>query len=92
LNANHTRLAPTGYPAHKSVRGIRFTLQNGPQLVDVLVTYAALDELEVPAEGGGDHYARFAKHRDRFEKVANHKYIRGAVEPDGSIELLPGDL
>lgn len=32
---------------------------------------AHLDELEVPAEGGGDHYARFAKHWDRFEQVAN---------------------
>jgi hypothetical protein len=62
------------------------------EIVHVLVTHAALDRTEDPAVSGGDYLARFAKHRDRFEQVVNAKYIRGAVEPDGSIEVLPGDL
>ena len=85
-------LAPTGYPAHKSIRGIHFTMRNGPQFVHVMVTYAALDHVEAPAAAGGDHVARFTRHRDRFEQVANIKFARGQVEDVGSITVLPGDL
>ena len=49
LNANQMGLAPTGYPAHKSIRGVHFTMLNGPQFVYVFVTYAALDDVEAPA-------------------------------------------
>jgi hypothetical protein len=85
-------LAPTGYPAHKSIRGIHFTMLNGSQFVHVMVTYAALDHVEAPAAAGGDHVARFTRHRDRFEQVANSKFARGQVEDAGSITVLPGDL
>ena len=84
-------LAPTGYPAHKSIRGIHFTMRNGPQFVHVMVTYAALDHVEAPA-AAGDYIARFTRHRDRFEQVANSKFARGQVEDVGSITVLPGDL
>ena len=76
-------LAPTGYPAHKSIRGIHFTMLNGSQFVHVMVTYAATT--------GGDHVARFTRHRDRFKQVAISKFARGQVEDVGSITVLPGD-
>jgi hypothetical protein len=60
------------------------------RLVDILVTHAALDRMEVPA--GDDYLARFDKHRASFERVANDKYARGEIEDDGSIALLPGDF
>jgi hypothetical protein len=81
----------TGYPAHKSIRGIHFTMRNGPQFVHVMVKYAALDHVEAPA-AAGDYIARFTRHRDRFEQVANSKFARGQVEDAGSITVLPGDL
>ena len=85
-------LAPTGYPAHKSIRGVHFTMLNGPQLVYVVVTYAALDGVEAPAATAGDYVARFTRHRDRFEQIANSKFARGQVEDVGSVTVLPGDL
>ena len=84
-------LSPTGYPAHKSIRGVHFTMLSGPQLVYVFVTYAALDGVEALA-AGGDYVARFTRHRDRFEQIANSKFARGQVEDVGSITVLPGDL
>jgi hypothetical protein len=84
-------LAPTGYPAHKSIRGVHFPMLNGPQFVYVLVTYATLDRVEALA-AGGDYVARFTRHRDRFEQIANSKFARGQVEDVGSIKVLPGDL
>jgi hypothetical protein len=61
-------------------------------LVHILVTHAALDRIEKPAAGDDGYVARFAKHRVRFEQVANDKFVRGDVEPSGSIAVLPGDL
>ena len=86
-------LAPTGYPAHKSIRGIHFPMLNGPQFLYVLVTYATLDHVEAPAAAAaGDYVARFTRHRDRFEQIANSKFARGQVADVGSITVLPGDL
>jgi hypothetical protein len=85
-------LLPIAYPASVTIRGVRFAMLDLGDLVDILVTHAALDRIDDPAVKGGDDLARFAKHRDRLEHVANAKFIRGAVEPDGSIEVLPGDL
>jgi hypothetical protein len=86
-------ISPTGYPAHKSIRGVHFPMLNGPQFVYVLVTYATLDHVEAPA-AAGDYVARFIimRHRDRFEQIANSKFARGQVEDVGSIKVLPGDL
>ena len=44
-------------------------------LVDILVTHAALDRMEVSA--GDDYLARFDKHRASFERVANDELARG---------------
>jgi hypothetical protein len=91
LNANQMDLSPTGFPAHKSIRGVHFTMRDGPQLIYVSVTYAAIDHVEAPA-AAGDYVARFTRHRDRFEQIANSKFARGQMEDVGSIKVLPGDL
>jgi hypothetical protein len=62
------------------------------QLIDILVTHAALDRVEPPGAGSSDYLARFAKHRERFECIANDKFIRNAIEGDGSIAVLAGDV
>ena len=84
------RLLAIAYPANVTIRGIRFAMLDLGDLVDILVTHAALDRVEAP--GGGDYLERFEKHRATFERVANDKYVRGEIEDDGSIAVLPGDL
>ncbi len=86
------RLAPSGIPPHKSARGIRFTMLSGPHFVPVLIAYAALDGIEGPSTEAADHVARFARHRNRFEQIANEKYTRGQIEDDGSIAVRPDDV
>jgi Protein of unknown function (DUF1488) len=84
------RLVAIAYPANVTIRGIRFAMLDLGDLVDILVTHAALDRMEVST--GDDYLARFDKHRASFERVANDKYARGEIEDDGSIALLPGDF
>ena len=83
---------PIAYPANVSVRGVRFAMLDQGQIVDVLVTHAALDRMEPPSVGSSDYLARFAKHRETFERVANYKFIRNAIEANGSIAVLAGDV
>ena len=45
-------LSPIGNPAWKTVRGVRFAMQYGASLVAILVTNAALDEMELVPESG----------------------------------------
>ena len=82
------RLLPIAYPANVSVRGVRFAMLDQGQLVDVLVTHAALDRMEPPSVNGSDYLSRFGKHRESFERVANDKFVRNAIEDDGSIVVL----
>ena len=86
------QLLPIAYPAHASIRGVQFAMLDLGMLVHILVTHAALDRIEKPATDEDGYMARFAKHRGKFEQVANDKYVRGDVEPSGSIAVLPGDL
>jgi hypothetical protein len=86
------RLLAIAYPANVTIRGVRFAMLDLGDLVDILVTHAALDRTEAPAGSGGDYLARFDKHRESFERVANAKFVRGETEDDGSIVLLPGDF
>lgn len=85
-------LLPIAYPAHASIRGVQFAMLDLGMLVHILVTHAALDRVEKPTDGDVGYMARFAKHRVRFEQVANDKYVRGDVEASGSIAVHPGDL
>jgi hypothetical protein len=87
------RLIPTGYPPHKTVRGIRFAMRSDALFVHVLVTYAALEGVEPRADSTGDNlWSRFAKHRGRFEQIANRKYAGRQIEDDGSIAVHPADV
>jgi len=86
------RLLPIAYPANVSVRGVRFAMLDQGQLVDVLVTHAALDRMEPPSVGSTDYLARFAKHRENFERIANDKFVRKVIEVDGSIAVIVGDV
>jgi hypothetical protein len=87
------RLAPTGYPPHKTVRGIRFAMRSDALFVHVLVTYAALESVEQRAASNGDNvWSQLAKHRDRFEQIANRKYACRQIEDDGSIAVHPADV
>jgi len=74
-------------------------------LIEILVTHdcampvtivriygGALDRIEAPGAGNSNYLARFAKHRESFERIANEKFIRNAIEEDGSIAVLAGDV
>jgi Protein of unknown function (DUF1488) len=92
MSVNPMQLLPIAYPAHASIRGVQFAMLDLGMLVHILVTHAALDRIEKAADGDDGYVARFAKHRGKFEQVANDKYVRGDIEPSGAIAVLPGDL
>ena len=90
--SDNWRILPIACPPNVTVRGIRFAMQDQGQLVDVLVTHAALDRMEPPSVGSTDYLARFAKHRENFERIANDKFVRKVIEVDGSIAVIVGDV
>ena len=63
-------LSSVGNPAWETIRGVRFAMLYGSTLVPVLITHAAVDDIEPPAPGVGGHLACFNKHRDTFEQAA----------------------
>ena len=83
-------LSPIGNPAWETIRGVRFAMQYGPSLIEILVTNAALDEIELVPES--TYLARFNKHRDAIEKVASGKHQRGQIEESGVVVVQAGDL
>ena len=85
-------LSSIGNPAWETIRGVRFSMLHGPTLVTVLVTHAALREIEHVTPGVGGHLACFEKHRDAFEQVANAKHRRGLEEENGAVIVQAGDL
>lgn len=88
--SGNQRLTPIAYPPYVTIRGVRFAMLDLGDLVDILVTHAALDRMEAPTDH--DALARFGKHRATFEQFANNKFVRGETEEDGSIAVLPGDF
>ena len=85
-------LTSFGNPAWDTIRGVRFTMLNGPTLVAILVTHDAVDDLAPATPGDGGLLARFSKHRDRFELAASAKHQRGEVEESGAVVVQVGDL
>ena len=65
---------------------------DGTTLVAVLVTHAALDDIERARPGVGWYLACFNKHRDDIEQVANVKHQRGQCEESGTVVVQCGDL
>ena len=85
-------LTPIGNPAHETIRGVRFAMLGGFGLVTVLVTHAALDEIEAKRPENVGYLDRFDRYRDRFEQVASSKHERGQVEISGVVIIHAGDL
>ena len=85
-------LSPISNPANETIRGVRFSMLSGAGLVTVLVTHAALDEIEASRPHADSYIGRFEKYRDKFEQIANSKHQRGQVELTGAVILHAGDL
>jgi hypothetical protein len=85
-------LTPVGNPAWDTIRGVRFSMLRGSMLVPILVTHAAVDDIELPTPGVGGHLACFNRHRDAFEQVANAKHQRRQLEEGGVVIVDAGDL
>jgi hypothetical protein len=85
-------LSSTAQPAHETIRGVKFAMQDGTTLVAVLVAHAALQSIEWSPPGSGDYLARFKKNRERLEKIASRKHGRGQIEKNGSIVVEKSDL
>jgi hypothetical protein len=67
-------LSSVGNPAWETIRGVQFSMLYGPTLVPIVVTHAALSEIDDIPPGVGEHLACFERHRDAFERVADIKH------------------
>jgi hypothetical protein len=85
-------LTPIGDPAHETIRGVRFAMLGGFELVTVSVTHAALDEIEAQRPENVGYLDRFDRYRDRFEQIASSKHQHGQVETSGVVIVHAGDL
>ena len=85
-------LTPIANPPHETIRGVQFAMLGGAGLVAVLVTYAALEELEALRPDTEGYLLRFDRHRDRLERIACSKHQRGHVEATGFVIVHAGDL
>ena len=65
---------------------------HGPTLVTIVVTHAALSEIDHVPPGVGGHLACFEQHRVAFEHVADVKHQRGLQEESGAVIVHAGDL
>jgi len=59
--------SPISNPAHETIRDVRFAMLGGAGLVAVLVTHAALEEIEAPPPEKNGHLGRFEEYRAKFE-------------------------
>ena len=85
-------LSSVANPAWETIRGVRFAMLYDSTLVAVLVTHAALDDIERARPRVGEHLACFNKHRDAIEKIASLKHQRGQCEESGAVIVQAGDL
>lgn len=87
-------LSPAAIPAVQDTnRGIvRFVMSDGAKRVNVVVSLAALDDLDDVAPYECSYVHRFKEHRQRFEVIASDKYDRGYVEIDGTICIKSADV
>jgi len=85
-------LSSVGNPAWETIRGVRFAMLYGATLVGILVTNAALDDIERAPAGVGGYLACFNKHRNTIEQVASAKHQRGQLDETGVVIVQAGDL
>ena len=86
-------LMPAAIPAipDDKYKTVRFVMKDGTKSVVVLVSNAALEDIE-PVTRTGTPFRRFKRYRKRFEKMASDKYDRGHVELDGTVCIKAADL
>ena len=71
---------------------VRFVMKDGAKRVDVLVSNAALDDLDYVSRTDCSYFHRFKEHRLHFETIASEKYDKGYVEVDGTVCIKAIDL
>jgi len=71
---------------------VRFVMKDGTKTVVVLVSNAALDDIERAVPDDGSHFLCFKRYRKRFEQMASDKYDKGHVEVDGTVCIKARDL
>ena len=78
---------------HDTSRGIvRFVMRDGGKRVEVLVSNAALDDIDNVSPDECSYFHRFKEHRRSFEHIASQKYDKGYVELDGTVRIKGIDL
>ncbi len=76
-----------------TARGIvRFVMKDGTKRVDVIVSNAALEDLDDVSVRECSYFHRFKEHRLHFETIARDKYDKGYVETDGTVCIRTADL
>jgi hypothetical protein len=71
---------------------VRFVMRDGAKRVNVVVSNAALDDLDYVARADCSYFHRFKEHRLHFETIASHKYDKGYIEVDGTVCIKSMDL
>jgi hypothetical protein len=71
---------------------VRFVMRDGGKRVVILVSNAALDDVDNISIDECSYFHRFKEHRQRFEVIASEKYDKGYVELDGTVRIKAIDL
>jgi hypothetical protein len=71
---------------------VRFVMKDGAKRVNVVVSNAALDDLDYVSHRDCSYFHRFKEHRPHFEAIASRKYDKGYVEIDGTVCIKTMDL
>ena len=76
-----------------TTRGIvRFVMRDGGKRVNIVVSNAALDDMDYATPDECSYFHRFKEHRPKFEAIASRKYDKGYVELDGTVNIKTNDL
>ncbi len=67
-------------------------MTDGSKHVEVVVSHAALDDLDYVSPLECSYFHRFKEHQLHFEAIARRKYNKGYVEVDGTVCIKAADL
>ena len=67
-------------------------MRDGAKRVDIVVSNAALDDIDYVSRADCSYFHRFKEHRLQFESIARAKYDKGYVEVDGTVCIKANDL
>jgi len=87
-------LMPAAIPAVQDTnRGIvRFVMSDGEKRVNIVVSHAALDDVDDIWPDDYSYVRRFKEYRRRFESIASEKYDKGYIETDGTVCIKAADI